>query len=370
MSRREPAGPKQPDILPVPQDVWGDRKRGCRVADPLSLLGHVLPFTSGRPEVLAWHTARSSRIRKAHPPHVNRCQIPIPGRLLRRPHRSRCGRFSPPPSRRPFPRLVGGRGISKGHIDGVGSPSQTGSALGANGIDRAGSSAPTMDRELTRVLRGEPSHSNVHRGSGRLRECWSAGRRTTSRRAESGGTTRGRCRPHGICARGTGIRQCRHSISPCRRTPIGTTCADCLTCPGCRYICTGPNTIGSQQDPSRQSEGFATRLQAAQRSSMTLTVPPVLTFTRSHDLFGDGSVVLVDLAGHTPGSVGVLLHTSGGYVLLAGDAAWHTYQIESIRQKSSYPGGLADEDRAETFRTLHRRHAIKDQLGVTPTNGH
>jgi len=44
-----------------------------------------------------------------------------------------------------------------------------------------------------------------------------------------------------------------------------------------------------------------------------------------------------------PGSVGVLLHTCGGYVLLAGDAAWHTYQIESIRQKSSYPGGLADE---------------------------
>jgi len=47
--------------------------------------------------------------------------------------------------------------------------------------------------------------------------------------------------------------------------------------------------------------------------------PPVLTFTRSHDLFGDGSVVLVDLAGHTPGSVGVLLHTSAGPVLLAGD---------------------------------------------------
>ena len=77
--------------------------------------------------------------------------------------------------------------------------------------------------------------------------------------------------------------------------------------------------------------------------------PPVLTFTRSHDLFGDGSVVLVDLAGHTPGSVGVLLHTSAGPVLLAGDAAWHTYQVEDIRQKSSYPGGLADEDRAEAF---------------------
>ena len=96
--------------------------------------------------------------------------------------------------------------------------------------------------------------------------------------------------------------------------------------------------------------------------------PPVLTFTRSHDLFGDGSVVIVDLAGHTPGSVGVLLHTATGHVLLAGDAAWHTYQVEDIRQKSSYPGGLADEDRAETFRTLHRLHAIKEQVMVVPTH--
>ena len=50
--------------------------------------------------------------------------------------------------------------------------------------------------------------------------------------------------------------------------------------------------------------------------------PPVLTFTASHDLFGDGTVVLVDLAGHTPGSIGVLAHTRQGRVLLAGDAAW------------------------------------------------
>jgi glyoxylase-like metal-dependent hydrolase (beta-lactamase superfamily II) len=96
--------------------------------------------------------------------------------------------------------------------------------------------------------------------------------------------------------------------------------------------------------------------------------PPVLTFTRSHDLFGDGSVVLVDLAGHTPGSVGVLLHTSAGHVLLAGDAAWHTYQVDDIRQKSSYPGGLADQDRAEAFRTLHRLHVVKDRVTVVPTH--
>jgi glyoxylase-like metal-dependent hydrolase (beta-lactamase superfamily II) len=96
--------------------------------------------------------------------------------------------------------------------------------------------------------------------------------------------------------------------------------------------------------------------------------PPVLTFTRSHDVFGDGSVVVVDLAGHTPGSVGVLLRTAAGHVLLAGDAAWHTYQIDDVRQKSSYPGGLADEDRDEAFRTLHRLHAVKNRITVIPTH--
>ncbi|HEX7826308.1 MAG TPA: MBL fold metallo-hydrolase [Mycobacterium sp.] len=98
--------------------------------------------------------------------------------------------------------------------------------------------------------------------------------------------------------------------------------------------------------------------------------PPVLTFTSSHDLFGDGSVVLVDLAGHTPGSVGILLHTNDGWVLLAGDAAWHTWQIEDIRQKSSYPGGIADVDRSETFRSLHRLHAVKDRVTIVPTHDH
>jgi glyoxylase-like metal-dependent hydrolase (beta-lactamase superfamily II) len=98
--------------------------------------------------------------------------------------------------------------------------------------------------------------------------------------------------------------------------------------------------------------------------------PAVLTFTRSRDLFGDNSVILVDLAGHTPGSVGVLAHTTRGWILIAGDAAWHELQIEKIRQKSSYPGGLADEDRDETFRTLHRLHLARHTVAIVPTHDH
>jgi glyoxylase-like metal-dependent hydrolase (beta-lactamase superfamily II) len=98
--------------------------------------------------------------------------------------------------------------------------------------------------------------------------------------------------------------------------------------------------------------------------------PPVLTFTRSRDLFGDNSVVLVDLVGHTPGSVGVLTHTAAGWFLIAGDAAWHELQIEKVRQKSSYPGVLVDEDRAETFRTLQRMHLARHTVTIVPTHDH
>jgi glyoxylase-like metal-dependent hydrolase (beta-lactamase superfamily II) len=98
--------------------------------------------------------------------------------------------------------------------------------------------------------------------------------------------------------------------------------------------------------------------------------PPVLTFTRSHDLLGDGSVLLVDLAGHSPGSVGVLLSTTRGPVLIAGDAAWHSTQIEDIRQKAGFPGCLVDNDRRETFRTLHRLHAARHSATILPTHDH
>jgi glyoxylase-like metal-dependent hydrolase (beta-lactamase superfamily II) len=96
----------------------------------------------------------------------------------------------------------------------------------------------------------------------------------------------------------------------------------------------------------------------------------VSAFERSHDLFGDRAVLLVDLAGHTPGSVGVLTHTASGWVLLAGDAAWHSLQVAGIRQKSSYPGAFADEDRDACFRSVHRLHAVKDQMRIIPTHDH
>ncbi|WP_433625865.1 MBL fold metallo-hydrolase [Nocardia sp. CA-120079] len=93
--------------------------------------------------------------------------------------------------------------------------------------------------------------------------------------------------------------------------------------------------------------------------------PPVLTFPRSLDLFDDGSVLLVDLAGHTPGSIGVLLAVDDGTrVLLAGDAVWNKLQVELIREKAPMPGQLFDADRDATFATIHRLHALPDGIEI------
>lgn len=96
--------------------------------------------------------------------------------------------------------------------------------------------------------------------------------------------------------------------------------------------------------------------------------PPVATFTASHDLFGDGSILIVELAGHTPGSVGVLARTEVGWVLLAGDAAWHYEQVDRLRQKPAIPGELVDVDRDAAFAALHRLHLVRHPARVIPTH--
>lgn len=50
--------------------------------------------------------------------------------------------------------------------------------------------------------------------------------------------------------------------------------------------------------------------------------PPYGAFDHGLDLFADGSLYLVKLPGHTPGSLGLWANLDGGPVLLAGDAAW------------------------------------------------
>ncbi len=64
---------------------------------------------------------------------------------------------------------------------------------------------------------------------------------------------------------------------------------------------------------------------------------PYSLFERHADLFNDGSVVVVPLTGHTPGSVGVFVHLDDGRrIFHVGDAVNTRKQIKKLRGRASY----------------------------------
>ena len=83
-------------------------------------------------------------------------------------------------------------------------------------------------------------------------------------------------------------------------------------------------------------------------------------FPRSHDWFGDGSVVLVPLSGHTPGSVGIFLNAvHGRRLLFIGDAAWSMDAVTRPSHKLKPLSDLTDTDRAGTSDGLWRLHHLQ-----------
>jgi N-acyl homoserine lactone hydrolase len=86
---------------------------------------------------------------------------------------------------------------------------------------------------------------------------------------------------------------------------------------------------------------------------------PYLSFPRSHDVFGDGAVVVVPAPGHTPGSVLVFLSLPDGrHLALVGDLAW---QREGITLREERPWLLrrfADADPAAVRAGLQQMAAL------------
>lgn len=131
----------------------------------------------------------------------------------------------------------------------------------------------------------------------------------------------------------------------------------------------GEEAAGESTSATRRDANIAGLSAAVAAETFDLDGPPVLTFQRSHDVLGDGSVVAVALPGHSAGHVGFLVSLPGGRrVLLAGDTAWNSEQVRLIREKAPLPGLLADRDREETFRTLHRLHALPPEITVVPAH--
>lgn len=64
-------------------------------------------------------------------------------------------------------------------------------------------------------------------------------------------------------------------------------------------------------------------------------------FGRSYDVFGDGTILLIDVAGHTKGTSLVMVQNQGKFVLLTGDTGYAKESWEELR----LPGPVDDKEK-------------------------
>ena len=95
-------------------------------------------------------------------------------------------------------------------------------------------------------------------------------------------------------------------------------------------------------------------------------------FGASHDFFGDGSVVLVSMPGHTPGSVGVFVNLpSGKRLLIIGDTSWTKEGVDWPAEKPWLARRMVDFDPAgvrEQLVLLHQLQRANPNLTIIPAH--
>ncbi len=111
--------------------------------------------------------------------------------------------------------------------------------------------------------------------------------------------------------------------------------------------------IGAEDwEASKKNEGTAPRFAPWIKGGAK--VEPI---ARDHDVFGDGSVTILDMPGHTPGHQALLVRLPRtGNVLLSGDLYHFTENFRS--------GGMPsfNTDRADTLASMDRFRAIATEL--------
>lgn len=118
--------------------------------------------------------------------------------------------------------------------------------------------------------------------------------------------------------------------------------------------------------------GFTRALRDIHYERYALDGGPYAGFERSHDVYGDGSIVLVSVPGHTPGSVAVFVTppTKPRYLFI-GDLAW---QLEGIHRREERPWltrTFADADPVAARQSIARVAALAEadpELVIVPAH--
>lgn len=100
------------------------------------------------------------------------------------------------------------------------------------------------------------------------------------------------------------------------------------------------------------------RASAAMDDYGALERASTLLITQDHDVFGDGSVVIVQAPGHTIGHTVLLLRLPAGPILLSGDL-WHLVESRTFRRQPTF-----NVDREQTLASMDRIEALILETGA------
>jgi glyoxylase-like metal-dependent hydrolase (beta-lactamase superfamily II) len=90
-----------------------------------------------------------------------------------------------------------------------------------------------------------------------------------------------------------------------------------------------------------------------------LSGPPYENFDRSLDLFEDGSIVLVPLPGHTPGSIGMFVNLrSGKRLFFIGDLTWAIEGVQLPAERPWMSRKLVDRDEEGVRRSIVKVYGV------------
>lgn len=82
-------------------------------------------------------------------------------------------------------------------------------------------------------------------------------------------------------------------------------------------------------------------------------------FPVSHDVFGDGSVVVVPAGGHTPGSVVIFVRTAERDVALIGDLAWQQEGVNIPAERPWISRDMVDQEAGGVRASLVLLHQLQ-----------
>jgi glyoxylase-like metal-dependent hydrolase (beta-lactamase superfamily II) len=96
--------------------------------------------------------------------------------------------------------------------------------------------------------------------------------------------------------------------------------------------------------------------------SFDFTGGPYENFDRSYDMFSDGSLVLVPLPGHTPGSTGLFVNLhSGKRFFFIGDLTWAIEGVKLPAERPWVSRKLVDQDEEQVRRSIVKVHQLLER---------